>query len=78
MRRAFRLAGARAVIASEWPIADESTREWMRALYAARTGSQTSASHAMRAASRSVLESRRRAHRDTHPFYWAAFTATGR
>ncbi len=78
MRRAFQLAGARAVIASQWSIADEATREWMRALYMARAGSATSASAAMREASRSVLESRRRDGRDTHPFYWAAFTATGR
>jgi len=77
MRRAFRLAGARTVIASQWAIADESTREWMRALYAARTSPEVSAARAMTAASRAVLEARRRAGRDTHPFYWAAFTASG-
>jgi CHAT domain-containing protein len=78
MRRAFRLAGANAVIASEWGIDDEATREWMRALYAARATDGGSVSRAMRAASRAVLESRRHEHRTTHPFYWAAFTATGR
>lgn len=77
MRRAFRLAGAHVVIASQWAIGDESTREWMRALYAARTDATTSAAHAMAAASREVLAARRRAGRDTHPFHWAAFTATG-
>ncbi len=65
------------MIASQWSIADESTREWMRALYAARSGAGLGAAHAMTAASRAVLEQRRRAGRGTHPFYWAAFTATG-
>jgi CHAT domain-containing protein len=78
IRRAFRLAGAHAVIASQWSIADEATREWMRALYGARAAGATSASAAIRAASRTVLAARRAGHRDTHPFYWAAFTATGR
>lgn len=84
MRRAFRLAGARAVFSSQWPIADQSTREWMRALYTARpaaTGARRAdvpAGAALRAANRAVLTARRREHRTTHPFYWAAFTATGR
>ncbi len=77
MRRAFRLAGARAVIASQWSISDQPTREWMRALYTARAGAGSSAARAMRAASLSVLAARRRLGRSTAPFYWAAFTATG-
>jgi len=78
MRRAFRLAGARAVIASQWSIADEATRDWMKALYRARTSEAVAAGRAMREASRSVLRNRRREGHDTHPFYWAAFTVTGR
>ena len=77
MRRAFRLAGAHTVIASQWSISDRSTREWMRALYAARASGQRTAGGAMGAACREVLVARRRAHLDTHPFRWAAFTATG-
>ncbi len=76
MRRAFQLAGARAVIASQWPVADQATHEWMSALYDARAaGLQASA--AVRAASRAMLAARRRDGRVTNPFYWAAFTATG-
>jgi CHAT domain-containing protein len=71
------LAGARTVIASQWPIADEATREWMRALYGARSGGQRSAFQAMREANRAVLAARRGAGRGTHPFYWAAFASTG-
>lgn len=77
MRRAFHLAGARAVIASQWPVADAATREWMSALYTARAGHPT-AGAALREACRSVLAARRRDGRPTLPFYWAAFTSTGR
>ena len=77
MRRAFRLAGARTVIASQWAVEDEATREWMEALYAARAHGAESGAAALESASRAVLATRRRAHRSTHPFYWAAFGATG-
>jgi CHAT domain-containing protein/tetratricopeptide (TPR) repeat protein len=77
LRRAFHLAGARTVIASEWAVEDAATREWMDALYQARRSGAAVAADAMSAASRSVLETRRRDHRSTHPFYWAAFTASG-
>jgi CHAT domain-containing protein len=76
MRRAFHLAGARSVIASQWPVADRATREWMRALYDARARGDA-AGVAVQHACRSVLAARRADGRSTHPFYWAAFTATG-
>jgi CHAT domain-containing protein/tetratricopeptide (TPR) repeat protein len=76
MRRAFRLAGARAVIASQWSIGDESTREWMASLYAVRTRG-LAAGAAVGDACRAVLAQRRHHGRSTHPFYWAAFTASG-
>jgi CHAT domain-containing protein len=76
MRRAFRMAGARAVIASQWPVDDVATLEWMTALYRARaTGRSTGA--AIQKASRDVLAARRAQRRNTHPFYWAAFRASG-
>jgi CHAT domain-containing protein len=77
MRRAFDLAGARTVIASQWAVEDASTLEWMNALYAARARGTTSASAAVQSASRHVLTARRKGGRSTHPFYWAAFSATG-
>ena len=77
MQRAFRLAGARCVIASQWAVADQSTREWMHAFYVA--GAKAGGpSQMVAAASRSVLEARRRSNRTLHPFYWAAFTSSGR
>jgi CHAT domain-containing protein/tetratricopeptide (TPR) repeat protein len=78
MRRAFRLAGARTVIASQWSLADESAREWVHDLYVARAAGATDAAVAMRDASRAFLAARRLAHRSTHPFYWASFIASGR
>jgi CHAT domain-containing protein len=77
MQRAFRLAGARTVIASQWSVDDDATREWMRALYEARVRGLSRAGDAMNAASKVVLEARRRSLRSTHPFYWAAFTSSG-
>lgn len=77
MQRAFWVAGARSVIASQWPIGDASTREWMAALYAARAAGAKGSAAAMQAASRRVLDARRAGGRSTHPFYWAAFTAQG-
>jgi CHAT domain-containing protein len=76
MRRAFHLAGARTVIASHWPVADRSTQEWMLALYTARARGMQ-AGDAVAEASRRVLAARRADGRSTHPFYWAAFSATG-
>ncbi len=77
LRRAFHLAGARTVIASRWAVEDAATREWMRALYEARRAGAVGAAQAMQSASRAVLRARRDEGRSTHPFYWAAFTATG-
>ena len=77
LRRAFHLAGVRTVIASTWAVEDTATREWMDALYEARAGGSERPAEAMRTASRTFLDARRKAGRTTHPFYWAAFTASG-
>ena len=75
MRRAFVLAGARVVIASEWAVEDAATHDWMDALHGAL--------RAVRAPRRRCARptrpccARRAAHRSTHLFYWAAFGASG-
>jgi tetratricopeptide (TPR) repeat protein len=76
MRRAFQLAGAHAVIASQWSVGDESTGEWMTALYAARARGANGGA-AVGDAARTVLAARRAQGRSTHPFHWAAFSACG-
>ena len=77
MRRAFLLAGARSVIASQWALDDEATVDWMRTLYEVRARGESSAAAAVQATCRRVLAARRRDREPTHPFYWAAFTASG-
>jgi hypothetical protein len=77
MRRAFALAGARAVITSQWAVEDVAAIGWMKFLYAARAGGEHRASAAVRRAARDVLGERRRKGQTTHPFYWAAFASGG-
>jgi CHAT domain-containing protein/tetratricopeptide (TPR) repeat protein len=77
LRRAFRVAGAGTVIMSLWPVDDDSAREWMTALYAARFKRQQSTDEAVRRASVDVLRRRRASRQSTHPFHWAGFVAAG-
>ena len=77
LRRAFQIAGARTIIMSLWPVEDESTRDWMRALYEGRLRQHLDTAQAVRAAGLAVLHARRQKGQSTHPFYWAAFVAAG-
>lgn len=77
LRRAFQVAGARTVIMSLWSVEDRSTREWMEGLYRARLIDRFDTADAVREASLRALRARRGSGRSTHPFYWAAFVATG-
>jgi CHAT domain-containing protein len=77
LRRAFRIAGARTVIMSLWPVDDRATRVWMRALYDGRLKKRLNTADAVREASLAVLRDRRATGQSTHPFYWAAFVASG-
>ena len=76
-RRAFRVAGARTVIMSLWPVDDESTRDWMEVLYHHRFTEASSTIDAVHQASLDLLNQRRAAGLSTHPFYWAGFVAAG-
>jgi CHAT domain-containing protein len=77
LRRAFQVAGARTVIMSLWPVDDQATRAWMRALYDARFRSALSTADAVHTASVTVLRDRRSKKQSTLPVYWAAFVAAG-
>lgn len=77
LRRAFQAAGARTVIMSLWAVDDESTREWMDALYLGRVKKKLDTADAVRQADLNVLRARRAQALSTDPFYWAAFVATG-
>ncbi len=75
--RAFALAGARTVVVSLWPVGDESTRDWMRALYTAHLVDGLDTAEAVRFAHQTVLATRRAHGLSGHPYFWAGFTAVG-
>jgi CHAT domain-containing protein len=77
LRRAFQAAGARTVIMSLWSVDDESTRQWMKALYENRVRKNLDTANAVREADLHILRARRAQALSTDPFYWAAFVATG-
>jgi CHAT domain-containing protein len=77
MRRAFAVAGARTVIASQWAVEDRATAAWMRTLYRVRAAGESGATAALQSTCRAVLAERRQAGNATHPFYWAGFVASG-
>lgn len=77
LARAFRLAGARTVLLSLWPVDDDATAQWSEALYAARLRASMDTPAAMQHAQRAVLAARRAAKQSEHPWYWAGFFAIG-
>jgi CHAT domain-containing protein len=77
LRRAFEVAGARTLIMSLWPVEDETTRHWMKALYDNRIAKGMSTIDAVHEANLQVLRQRREAGLSTHPAYWAGFIASG-
>jgi len=73
LRRAFEIAGAKSLITSLWPVADDATAEWMRAFYSAHLIEGQSLGESVRSAARELRADPRTA----HPFYWGAFVASG-
>jgi len=64
--------GAKAVLATLWPVADESTRQLMQAFYGTRAPGTTKG-EAMRSAQLALL----RGERYAHPYFWAPFILIG-
>lgn len=77
LSRAFRLAGARTVIMSLWPVDDAATAQWTEALYAARLGRSLDTAAAMQASQQAILGERRKRGESVHPYFWAGFVAAG-
>ncbi len=77
LRRAMQVAGVRTLVMSLWPVDDDATRAWMKAMYGARLHGQQDVPQAVRSAARAVLDARRETEGSAHPFYWAAFVAAG-
>jgi CHAT domain-containing protein len=74
LRRAFQVAGARTVISALWPVSDQATAEFMAELYA---NSEESIPERIRRLQLRKIKELRSAGQSDHPFYWAAFIATG-
>jgi CHAT domain-containing protein len=72
LRRAFLLAGARAVVSSMWKVSDAATRTLMTAFYR-RLLTSMPRGEALRQAQIELL----RVAATAHPFFWAAFTLSG-
>jgi len=77
LQRAFRIAGARTMIMSLWPVEDSVARDWMSALYRRHFIDRRSTLDAVHDANLELLTSRRARGLNTHPFYWSGFIAAG-
>ena len=73
LRRAFRIAGAESVLASHWPVSDRATSRLMTE-FMRRWRLGEPRAKAWREAQLEVLRSKE----FSNPYFWAAFTLTGR
>lgn len=77
LERAFRIAGARSVVMTLWPVDDEVTGRYMQMLYRELLARRAATADAVWATDRRTLLARRAAGLNTHPWYWAGFVASG-
>ena len=77
LQRAFRIAGARSIVMTLWPVNDDVARLYMRELYTRRFALHSSTASALWNSSQTLLRRRRAAGESTHPWYWAGFVGSG-
>lgn len=77
VRRAFRLAGAKTVIASLWPVEDASTSVLMQKVYENLFVHDMGRHEALRVAQLFMLRSNREKYNEARPDTWGAFVLTG-
>jgi CHAT domain-containing protein len=73
---AFRLAGARTVVAPIWNVPDRQTTTLMISFYQNLANGMTK-TEALRQAQLSAIKNREQRYGAAHPFFWASFRAYG-
>ncbi|MFN8549039.1 MAG: CHAT domain-containing protein, partial [Candidatus Eisenbacteria bacterium] len=77
LRRAFRTAGAGAIVASLWSVRDDDAALWMERFYLDHLKEHRSTAEAARAASLALREHLLAAGEEPRVARWAAFLAVG-